>query len=214
MTMAAARSATIDFYDDFNRSGALGRGWITGHDLAATTYETVALDGTGAVVSDPFARGPLTSYEPEALIESNPHPPVGGKWYAGISYAVRDCPGWALPDVEVTWAGWRGTITGQHVEAGPLLYVDPANPLGGFGVWMAAFGASSASDGSPAMYVGCIGSPPELFGTASQPAIAVAAYTHVDGTPMRVRLKMVSTGVANVYLNGVLQSFGGSRSRR
>lgn len=210
MSGAPVRGPTIDLCDTFARAaGSLGAGWVTGHDLAPTLYEPVGIDGTGAaVITDPYARTGVDGYEPERAIEANPHPPADGKLYPGIGYAVRDLPGW-LPDVEVVWAGNRSTVAGHHVEAGPLLYADPSNPLGGFGCWMASLYATSSNDGLNALLVGYIGSPPELFGQDDAPVIGAAAYAHTDGTPMRVRIRSIEPGVVSVYLDGRIVTING-----
>lgn len=127
------------------------------------------------------------------------HPPSPpGTLYSAIGCAYVDT-GSTMPDITVRWSGHlalpavHGT-TNSHVEATPLLYVDPANPLGGFGAW------PSNLLGSPAWLVGYIGQPPENF-----TVVGFGPITHPEGTPGDIRLVAVAPGRVLLYLDGVQQ---------
>ena len=206
MSRANFRAERIDWYDSFDRAdGPMGRDWIDGHDVAPTMFDPLGIHDGAVVVTDPHARGPPENYEPEVHPSLNTHPPADGKLYPGIGWVARPCPpGW-LPDIEMTWAGWWDTSVGAHAEATPLLWVDPDNPLGGFGCWPSAFTADGGSPATGVGFVGFMGAPPELFNEDEAPVIGTFGFSVTNRVPIRIRTRDTGTHVETSF-DGVVKS--------
>ncbi len=178
-------------------------GWLTG---PAYDYDPIGVDSGALRDLDPYARrGVSTSppFEPEVPPEDAVHPPVDGMIHPGIGWAGRRMPDGYQPDVEVTWAGLWDIHEGHHIEATPLLWIDPTNPLGGLGCWPITIGYDDESPGIPVGMVGFIGSPPELFATASAPTLGSFAFSHTDETPRRIRIRLTDADAVEVLIDDV-----------
>lgn len=194
MTRAAvARRASYTLTDLFDTDGAIAAPWTDGHADAPDGWEPLGVrDGAAVIWQDRTRTG---TYQAD---QWNHPPSPGGTLYSAIGCAYIDT-GSTMPDITVNWSGnlalpaVHGTAN-SHVEATPLLYVDPTNPLGGFGVW------PSNLLGTPAWLAGYIGQPAENF-----TVIAYGGITHDEGTPGDVRLVAVAPGRVLLYLDGVQQ---------
>lgn len=195
MTRAAvARRASYTLTDLFDTDGAIGSPWTDGHSVAPQSWEPLGVrDGAAVIWQDRTRTG---TYQAD---QWNHPPSPGGTLYSAIGCAYVDT-GSSMPDITVRWNGHaqiptvHGTAN-SHVEGTPLLYVDPTNPLGGFGVWPAW------AAGQAVWFAGYIGSPAEHFTT-----VAVGSFTsHVEGQPCDIRLVAVAPGRVLLYLDGVQQ---------
>ena len=195
-------NGTHSLYDDFE-SGLLP-GWVFGPADDFDHYHAVG--GAMRDIDGHSRRSVSTSppFEPEVSPELAVHPPEDGMIYAGIGYAGRHMPPDWRPDVEVTWSGLWDVHAGHHVEVTPLLWIDPDNPLGGFGCWPIAFGMTDVDPGAPLGLVGFIGSPPELFAEPEAPVIGQFGFAHTDGTPRKWRIRVNESDEVEILLDDVL----------
>ncbi len=195
-----ARPATYSLTDAFTVDGALASPWTDAAAVKPTSFEPIgARDGWACIWADQQRGG---TYQVDQWVHP-PSPP--GTLYRSIGCAYVDT-GSPIVDVEWRWHGHAEIPTthetaNAHVEATALLYVDLDNPLGGFGCWPSWFG------GSPVWLVGYMGSPPELFGSASQSLIGIGAISdHVEGEECVFRLTATNTGRVLLYRNDVQQA--------
>jgi hypothetical protein len=179
---APYRSVDWTVADDADR---LGQGWVDGHDWDPTAFEPVGIRDGAMVVTDPQARTGATYNANQN--QAAPEMYASGQQYLGIACAWRET-GLVAPTVTYTWSGHHSP---QHVETAPLINVTPGHPDHAFGAW------TSMVLGAPVIYVGVIGSPPELFDIDD-----LGGFSHTTGTPRVVQLRSNGTGVT-VWIDGV-----------
>lgn len=191
MTRCKVRTKTpvYSYSDDFSTAGAIASPWVDGHSVKPNGWEPLgARSGAAVIWTDRTRSG---TYQTDQS-QSPPSPP--GTLYSAIGCAWHSTGG-HLPDISLTWPGYfsHSGNPNQHVEATPLLYIDPENPLGGFGVWPAAVGSNAA------LFGGYIGQPAENFNVVALGNLG--AYT--DGVPHTLRLTAVAKGRVVVFWDGV-----------
>lgn len=187
-------------YDDFS---TLKPGWRTG-DVA--DYDRIGVDSGAVRDLDPYSRrGVMTSPPYETIVdpENAVHPPVDGTIHHGIGFYGRDMGTWR-PDVEITWSGLWDIHEGHHIEVTPRLWIDDENTLAGFGAWPITILYDESSPGVPTFVIGFIGSPPEIFGSPTAPLIGSVAFSHTDGVPRKIRLRVNESDVVQLLLDDVV----------
>lgn len=186
----------FQFSDDFERNDAptLGPEWTNCNEVTAGNFEPLGILDGAVVVSDPTSRPGVYDQVPPS-----DHPPTYGRLHPGIGCAWIDT-GSTSASVTVTWSGNYGTSKEppvSHVEASPLMYINPDHPRYAFGAW------TSELFERPVVLIGYIGSPPEDF-----EAIAAGFYgEHVSGSPREVEIRAESPGKVTVWIDGEQVSF-------
>ena len=184
-------------YDDMSSQFP---GWRQGNRY---NFDRLEVSGGALRIADAYSRRGVSTSPPYGE-ETDPwdddHPPSNGGIYPAIGWVGREMGTWT-PDIEITWSGLWDIHEGHHAEATPLLWIDEDNPLGGFGAWPIMFGATEESPGIPAFAVGFIGSPPELFDTEAAPLIGGLGFSHTDGTPRSIRIRVNSSDVIQLLLD-------------
>lgn len=201
----AAPDSNFTFTDTFTRanSSKLGAPWINARDMAPCwdNYEVIGVYNNAITIRQDKVR--------QGRYQTNDaHPPANGEIYNAISFAAIETQRRSA-SVEVVWNGYaqHPDVGNQHVETAPLVKINPHSKHGGFGVW------PSALYGIPALLIGCIGNPPELFGELGDPFITVAIPGgHTEGTPRTLRVDAEMSGAdcyAKVYVDGTQVSLPG-----
>jgi hypothetical protein len=185
-------SPLYSFTDEFERSNAenLGSEWLDCDTLNPDSFEPLGILDGGVVVSNPYTRPGVYDTTPPSA-----HPPTNGRLYPGIGCAFVDT-GTTTVSVKVIWSGHHGIEHDPpvlHVEATPLLYINPSSPKFGFGAW------TSELYGAPVMLLGYVGSPVEKFESV---AYARLLDGHISGTPREVELRAEEPGKVTVWVDG------------
>lgn len=177
-------------------------GWLQGKPY---NYDQLEISGDAMRITDPHSRRAVSTSPPYGE-EVDPwvddHPPANGGIYPGIGWMGRNMGVNWRPDVEITWSGLWDIHEGYHIETTPLLWIDESNPLGGFGAWPITYAPSEVSAGAPAFAIGFIGSPPELFDTVQAPVLRGLGFSHTDGTPRSIRIRLTESDEVELLLDG------------
>ncbi len=188
----ASHAQLFQFGDEFVRENSddLGDGWEDAHHHCPAHFEPLGIFDNGVVITNPTARPGVYDSRPPA-----PHPLPDNQIHPGIGCAWTET-GATRVAVKVIWSGNFGVkqpVPVSHVEATPLLFVNPESSRFGFGAWF------SQLYGRTVMFAGYIGSPPEDFDIV---AIAHKPGPHVPGTPREVELRVEKPGAVTVWVDG------------
>lgn len=186
--------------DTFSRpnSDNLGFGWTDCNDLNPGSFEPLGIYDGGVVVSNPIARTGVTY---DTGWPTSGHPPTGGRAYYGIGAAARETGSTAV-NVKCRWTGnWfyiepETTPPSRHVEASPLVHVNPASSKYAIGAWTAAI-----DDLTPLLLVGYLGSPPELFEVVATAAFPNPQPYPTDGVQRDIEIRTTGT-TYTVWVDG------------
>jgi hypothetical protein len=189
----------FSFTDTFDRpnSNDIGEKWVDCHKDKPANFEPLAIYDNGIVIADPKTRPGVYDTTPPSG-----HPPTNNRIYPGMGCAWTET-GATRVSVKIMWSGNLGINHPppiSHVEATPLLYINPGHPRYGFGAWT----SQMWNRPRPIIYAGYIGSPPERF-----EIIAGGFYPgkHIPGTVSELELRAEEPGKVTVWMDGKQISF-------
>jgi hypothetical protein len=188
------------FVDDFQRlisfqSAPLGLGWQDLGELFPQSYDITRIHNGGATSGDPFWRGEngADQLDPSLWHDYANYP---GMAAGGISGAIRNVgDGIFNYDVTCRMGGVVEGVGGIEAEATPLVGVNTASVLLGFGAWLVNLGTHPSSNAF-VWLVGYMGNPPEDFFVTH-----VGPVTHTNGQERDLTIKYRGT-TATIWLDG------------